>query len=476
MTLKIIWFLLVIPSAYVLLLWAVKSWKYGFWSQLLYSIILAFIVTFFFNKLPSVVQEEELVMQNFSDLKNLFQNRQNKSSFLTNNFIFINTAFDQVLIPMPGGEQDDQTVINLTNREQLISFFRLCNKHALNIDLVICDVYFEQSNIHDAELKRVMDSLVQNNKLVVSSNPFIKSNNLLNFPDTVSGDVSASLLKSLVFDYQLKPGRKVRLPYLAYQKLEKIRSVQPMLSGLLLLEKKPIQKRLVVNNFVPEMVFSEEDLSQRLPEINHSRELQSGQVSGPLTLNLSEANSPINQQLLPVQLSLRKQNKQKNIIILGAFGNTEADMHATVYGEMHGTTIIINVLYNLLNGRHSFSWLVFLLTTAAFFFITNSIIENAIEKRQMTEDAGTATNTSVVLKKTASSGLWNDILKFLKYLIGFLFVEERFFWILVAFAFFINLIFNQFVNVLALAIHFIILYAAVNYIASEIVKTPYPEK
>jgi hypothetical protein len=132
---------------------------------------------------------------------------------------------------------------------------------------------------------------------------------------------------------------------------------------------------------------------------------------------------------------LKNASKKKNILI-GSFDQKSPDIHKTLYGEMNGPTILLNIYYDLLRGQNDVKCWYIVMVFVCFFLIFFRIARQ-----------------------------WHNPYNgryFIKRAFGYFFIEEFQYIILVIMTLIANIVFHKVTNLIILAISL--------HIADKIVK------
>ena len=332
--------------------------KFGFYSLLVvHSLITTFALISVLN-LPVTVLSDEV---SFLNKKPVSEAQKKKADdFLKSNFLLIDNAFDKELIANPAGNKDDSTYIVITNRRKLTYLCSVLADDINDIDLVVCDIGFDDATSDDTLLKNALTRLYSQDKLLVSVAGKYSDNTELRFPVAVSGDVKEETNEKLFVTHRLKRPNFFSLPYLINVRLQKIKTSSSDYFNLFLKQTDSSQHlSYTMNTFLPQFFITDESLLKsdfsKQPQNNLSTsDTDFVPISSLLYRTLGNAVSKDGEEELLADIQQRRRDNKKNIIFLGSFSGNE-DLHRTAYTELHGPTIILNLVYALGKGENKIS-------------------------------------------------------------------------------------------------------------------------
>ncbi|HEV7781574.1 MAG TPA: hypothetical protein VGO58_09920 [Chitinophagaceae bacterium] len=125
-------------------------------------------------------------------------------------------------------------------------------------------------------------------------------------------------------------------------------------------------KFLSGNLFIPEIIFTNHDFDAlKMPGNVYGTSVDSTVGKMELWQTLLKFDNTENFHL---QEALRTSSVQKRNIFIGSFNHAHDDVHKTLYGDIDGGIIMINIYYNLLLHGNEISFL-YNLFLVSFFFV-----------------------------------------------------------------------------------------------------------
>jgi len=364
---KLRWLLIAAPIIFIL---AKSIYKYRWFRLLiifLHAVLLTYLTIFLFNKPSWRWSGQNEMIKEFSK-----SNDKRAFEFIKNNFLLIDNSFDKTLLPNPEGDVDDSTSLVVTNRKSLISFFRMLNENLFDIDLVVFDIGLATKTGDDSTLRNEMLKLYARNKILLSIDPQNKENNNLITNESVYGNISEEGNEKLFTSHRIKKDEYYSLSYKLYSNYDKVNIGKSFFCNELFFEKDSTgHSYLAMNTFFPEFTITDEDLLKSFEHNARSTlnpDIDSGyEKSSRIYYFLSQPLSDYGKIEFLNNLKQRKEAGQKNIVFIAAFASQYEDMHQTLYGNLHGSTILLNIFYALHQKKHYLSfWFIFLLFIGYF--------------------------------------------------------------------------------------------------------------
>lgn len=265
--------------------------------------------------------DEMIIIQSSSIFKKVVLGIEDKPG--RDQFIFVNIAYDKQLIDLydefgfPIGNQD------ITDRKKLARFFNILNKKPDNHKFVLCDIFFKDPSPDDP----LLDSAFKKTKnLLIAYHKGSDGNLDLPIFDVKKGltDYVTSeegfLKFQLLYDDSLKT-----IPLLMYETLHNQT-----------LSKKGFfhyfGNTRVLNNFILDFRIRQYDLFESDEHYNF--------------VNLGELLFLTDKNILDIV--------KGRIIIIGDY--VDRDIHDTIYGDMPGALILLNVYLALVKGDNIINW------------------------------------------------------------------------------------------------------------------------
>lgn len=353
---------------------------------LLHAAVLTVLTVFLFNQ-PS---------WSWSNQTALIQDVAGRGShpeayqYIRDRFILVDNSADKELVPNPEGDEDDSTTVAVTDRRKLTAFLQLLGEHKDLVDLVVADIDFRPHKT--TGLVTATDSLLQgelltlsaDNKLLLSVVPEKQSPQDLGLQANVYGNVSEEGSGKLFVSHTVYQNGYFSLPYKLYAHLNGLTTDEPYLRGSLLKETDTAGevRHTVSNTFFPEFYITDEAVLQGKaggPGHSVTLDIDSGYESADHSFYfLSEPLSAPGRREFAANLAQRRQRGQKNIIFLGTFASPTEDIHQTIYTDLHGPVILLNVLYALQLKRHYLTWPYVLILFIGYSLISWVLIHNLV--------------------------------------------------------------------------------------------------
>ena len=450
--------------------------KYRFYVLLIaHSVFITFALISVLN-LPVTILSDEVAFLNkkpVSETENL-----KARNFIKNNFLLVDNAFDKELIANPDGNKEDSTTIAITNRRKLTSLCNMLADNIDNIDLVVCDIGFDDTTAYDVPLKDALTRLYSQDKLLVSVAGRHSENAELRFPAFVSGDVKEETNEKLFTTHRLRRPDFTSLPYLIDSRLKGLKTPTSDYFNLFLRQPDSVQHvSYGMNTFLPQFFITDESLlkndftSQPTNDININ-DTDFTPINSLLYRTLGNAVSEDGKEELLADLQQRKQDHKKNIIFLGSF-NGNGDLHKTAYTELHGPTIILNLVYALQKDENRLSfWLVcwlFIWCIAITLLLFNNIL-----KKAHNDDTTIPTHVYKYRLQLFNYSPFNKQVRrssALILFISFIFIEEFQYWLLLILVIATYLTFGILINGISLAVYLIAFETFANHFGKEYIKS-----
>lgn len=277
--------------------------------------------------------------------------------------LFVNVANNKTTIRTSGEVFQDSPYRTkvITNREHLVKFFELLNRHGDDVRLVLCDILFEDTTRYDAALQREFDQL--DGKLLAISHLQRDGPYLQPVLDVAHAPATYTATQGLFLKYPLMLNDSLKtMPLVMYEKLNGATfrggNLFYTINGRLSLPSPIVDFKVDSTDFRP---------GTSRTDINFAM--------FPLETILESADS--NYWDMPDE-EIAKYFAGKEIVMIGDF---EADMHTTSFGKMPGLLLIFNAYLTLVSEQNviSLAWIGYLLI--AFTFISYRIFSDVqVEK------------------------------------------------------------------------------------------------
>jgi len=280
------------------------------------------VLTFLWLNQSFTYQDELFEIQLTSGIRHTLFSAESEPE--SNNFLFVNTAYDRKLI-----DKYDNNIFlgnqDITDREKLACFFSILNRNPESYKFVLCDIFFRDPSPDDALLGTEM-SKMKNLLIPYSKTPSDEWENLIfgdipkGIVDYTTGDAKGTFLKFRLTETDKNIMHK-SIPLLMYEKLYNAKFSK---CGFLYF----MNGKLSLNAMTPNFRIRNSDMD------NSGYCLNLWEI-----LNLPE----------PFMLNLLK----NRIIVIGDF--RERDMHETVLGNMPGPLLLANAYLSIAKGDNLIS-------------------------------------------------------------------------------------------------------------------------
>ncbi|TVZ13959.1 CHASE2 domain-containing protein [Maribacter sp. MAR_2009_72] len=261
----------------------------------------------------------------------------------TDNFVFIDTNFDNALI-----ENNDNGLINgnivIADRYKLKLLFEKLNSRS-EYKYILCDVFFDRESNIDSALSLVMSKA---ERLIIPRKDTLEKT-IKSFRDVKSGLVDLKITDDKFYKFKLSNKNLKSLPLKMY---EEIYSKKNNFNLPLYFT----QEGIAFNDFVPYFKIKDKDIKRR----------------GGHYFNL-------NKILSWNPKSFREITKDKIIII----GNYQTDLHNTIHGKIAGSLILLNVFLSLEEGLNVLSYPLIIILFLIFMFFSVIIHQSRLELELM---------------------------------------------------------------------------------------------
>jgi hypothetical protein len=434
-----------------------KGKRFYAWIGMSFLSILFTILSSSIIHLPWIFSSEEDILRLLTKSKkslhkHVLRNGLFEQQFFEKNFLLINTASDFDIGKNKSshesyfrGDKIGPTV-PITDRKKLVDLFRWLVKNEDKFGYLFCDVIFDDSSAfnrkNDDSLKNYINLLQIHRKVIFAGVLDVSDNmyrpGIFDIRDENKGIVNKTMVEDFFITYKLTyltPENK-SFPLKMYEKLNKI-TVANSNWGFIKMSDSSGKSRLSFNTFIPEILFDEDYFSSL--KSYSSSEFIDTTVS---MINLGQATGDTS----VMTALLEKKAVRKKSIFIGSFSHDHPDLHKTVYGDVNGSIIILNIYYGLTRGQTLFNWWLFIFLFFIFFFISYWIFFHHHEKK---------------VKKPS--------------IIGFLWVRmvlENRHYLLLLFASLVSYFcFNRVINIIVLTLLFVLLETIIRFLKEYKSKT-----
>jgi len=371
-----------------------------FISSFVFAIIFT-ILHHFVIYLPGLPSDKAILVNSTSFRKEI---RSQNSSFdeldsLKKNFLLIDisndvdivcdsTRADTIGVPNDPGTKKYNPCYSRTDIVKLTGLFKWladsANRNKYN--LIVCDIIFDRMELLTKEDTTLLRHIlaIQNhpdlkNKIIFASiyDSYNKSFNTADFSNFLKpenkGAVNEEKGSTAFFRYNLthNNGKVKSLPLLMFERIDGVNAGAEKL-GFYRYKKISDSYRKFANDlFIPEMYFLNEHIDTLITPGNYLEH-----TSTDSTVNKIE----LWQTLLCFQgkdnyyLDEALSGSPKKNIFIGSFNHKNPDVHKTMYGDMDGGTILLNIYFNLIDGKNDFKASYLLFIFCFFYLISFTII------------------------------------------------------------------------------------------------------
>jgi hypothetical protein len=422
------------------------------------GIFLTLLTLFFLQGHSVLFKEEASVLARLHGLKKLLRIKPAPENFIDSNFILINTSLNPELIPYKKANYEDSAKQVITNRRMLTAFLRFADSASKLIDLVVCDVLFSDSMRQDKKLIAVIEELQRKNKLVLAYNKDFASGYRSFYgplDGSSYGDVTKVKGEPFYFSHELVNDENIpSLPYAMYLKLH---HKQPPIIGKYYINE---DGYMAAKNFIPQFnyinekeLYNERMPGAAIPAIKVDPDTQLHSIHPRAIYTLGFAAGQDGQQEIIDLLTVKSKN-YKTIVFIGGFSDAYADRHATAYGELYGTTLLLNEFYFINEGHHKMSVWRFVL-----YIVTLVLLYASLSWWMICKKAQPYKGSMQVSKRGFIRAWAMEMFEFI--------VEEGYYLVLFAIALIIDIVFHKIINVMGLLYFFLVFSALLNFFAKH---------
>lgn len=319
---------------------------------LVYSIVFSLLLSFFsFWKIDFLslgVGNELDLMNEFSEVNKFFSTSQSEKykNYYRDNFLFIDIGGNYELI------NDNNGQVAISNRVKLAETLNILGENINSIDLVVLDLFFKHKSDKDSVLLKAIAPFDSFNKIVIGK---YGEDNVFknNFKNSFGNLLHEPLDNGMLIDEMLIDAYGENLSYLAYKKMNDIKSVESLIDSVFYLEKDSNQDiSFFYEKYFP-IIFLNDDFI-RAPLASNKMQLSMSDkiIKDHYPLYYKSYLLGGNKTNLTKQLRINKLNHNRNIVILGTLSENSPDNHYTAFGRVHGATFVINSLIGLMLQNH----------------------------------------------------------------------------------------------------------------------------
>lgn len=478
-TLYKILFLLVAGPVIFLIARPIKNVR---WFRHVFIILHAFFLTyctlFLFNR-PGWRWTDE------KSLRKKLDNTESSKAlrFINDNFLLVDNSFDKSLLPNPEGDENDSSSVVLTNRKSLTSFLQLLYEHITDVDLVVTDIGFTYKTTDDSLLQAAILQIYSEHKILLSIDPQQAGALRMIENPAAYGNISENAKEHLFTTHTVFKDGYYSLPYKIYSWLENKTPGQTFFGNNLFREKNANSKRgIALNTFFPQFRLTNEQLlmNKEPDSPGSSADMEKGtETSSRNYYYLSQPLSAAGHAEFVNNLQQRRQAGKKNIVFIGSFASADEDIHQTLYGELHGATILLNVVYSLYQKDHFLRLAYILFLLLGYWILSLILFYKGLGlsfkwRQRLARISPSLANPKSKKKSTAAAAIKKEddtiawFKNFFRFIYYFLLVKELPVTLLILFSFLMMFLFGTWPNILPLLIYMAGVKVSLDYASSHI--------
>ncbi|MFT3910345.1 MAG: hypothetical protein QM737_13050 [Ferruginibacter sp.] len=267
---------------------------------------------------------------------------------------------------------------------KLAELFKWLAENHDKYGVIVCDMIFDRMEVQTKEdsmllgyVLNIQNTHGDNSKIIFASiydyknEHFISSEFSNNLKPVNKGAVNEDDEGSIFFRYDAtyNNGKVKSLPLLMFERIDHAVIGNEKL-GFYRYHKNDNSCSIAHDLFIPEMHFSNKDIDSLVTPGNYAERTSTDSTINKMDLwqCLLRYNNTDNYYL---EQALK--GKKKNIFI-GSFNHDHEDTHKTLYGDLDGGTILLNIYFNFAIGQNNFSWKYQVLLFFVFYLISYLMI------------------------------------------------------------------------------------------------------
>lgn len=378
------------------------------WVMVLSLALLLTLLNFFTIYLPWIPERYDFIV-NATRLKTTWRPALGHSDEfnprrITKEFLLVDVSNDVVINP----DQSRATLLTVPADNEtlpmgpaspqydiykLTRLFKWLSTHPDDYDLVVCNLYLDglKTSKTTDSLLGYITAMMQHrphSKILLPSIYDAADHTFREYPDStffrhltasIKGAVNEELVNGQVYRYQLsyEEGKIKTLPLLMLERINKFET-NPWMPGILNY-KKGDTAYTGYNTFIPEMLFTKQDFDS-IKTLGESGILYDT-VIGKMDLWQTVLRFN-NRESYHLEEMLKTSGAGKKTIFIDAFEPANGGLHKTIYGEMGGGMVLLNIYYNLLLRENRLDYLYLLFTFFCFWGIAWLVLCFSKKKRQ----------------------------------------------------------------------------------------------
>lgn len=281
-------------------------------------------LTFFLLSIPNYLPDEILLVQASSVTKNILLGLEKKPD--TTRFLFINVAWDKLLVEHVDADSVPVGVEPITDRQKLTDLLKVI-KHRSDYKFVVFDINFKGPTEHDSLLTAYINSMPN---FAVSYHRDDKDKP--DYPDMKIKHLGLSDIEKvydMAFKFKIFFNDSIKsTPLVMYENITKKKfSKNNWNLGLCWLDNK-----LALNSFI---------LDYRIRDFDYKSGKYSKLHLGEYLALMTDSTGSVNPEANPEFLNLFK----NRIVFVGDF--EDRDIHETIYGKIPGPLILLDAFLAL---------------------------------------------------------------------------------------------------------------------------------
>jgi hypothetical protein len=302
-------------------------------------------LTFFYLSIPNYLPDEILLVQASSVTKNILLGLEKKPD--TTRFLFINVAWDKVMVEHLDADSVPVGVEPITDRQKLIDLLTVI-KHRSDYKFIVFDINFKGATIHDSLLTAQINSM---KNFAVSYHRDEKDKP--DYPDLKIKHLGLSDIEKvydMAFKFKIFFNDSIKsTPLVMYENITKKKFAKNNWGiGLCWLN-----NNLALNSFI---------LDYRIRDFDYKAGKYSKLHLGEYLALMTDSTGAVNPESNPEFLNLFKDR----IVFVGDF--EDRDIHETIYGKIPGPLILLDAFLALEAGDNLIrpAYILFLFVCYAF--------------------------------------------------------------------------------------------------------------
>ncbi|HRD52208.1 MAG TPA: CHASE2 domain-containing protein [Flavobacteriales bacterium] len=337
-----------------------KRWKLLV-TSLVHGVLLTIALALWFNARPGFFEQNKLAFDLTTDLRS-WRGIPDPLRDQGVGFVLIDNSENKAIVPPRSATDSGRQQVPITDRAMLAELLAFLGSHADRLSLVVCDITFPDPSRHDSALAASMSDLIVHDKLILAETRE-RNTPLLRPGNRYMGRATEQLQNGLIAAHNLYLDGEPSIPCLMYMRTTGA-SIAPSWTTLLLREKGPTPAAVF-----PAFPAALDRFDERCTTIR-TDDADEGNATAPpyFPLGLGYAISEFGREDLLLMIEEQARDARiPPIVMVGEFNaplgeRMGADRHSTFGGTMQGSTILIDLYLEMLDGAHRVPWLGLLAT------------------------------------------------------------------------------------------------------------------